>query len=162
MRTLNKNKQKMYYSLFLGDLPVYERRNYTNYLGEIHPDKELHPLNEDEENIVYIEIDGVMVPVETGETKLTYGRPVEFSGNIKMAGGKAEAESFGLNVGDYEAVLLLDKNEVPITETSKIWFESEPEYNEDGTVNYFKADYTVVKPFPSINNDRYALKKVVK
>lgn len=152
----------MYYSLFLGDLPVYETRNYTNYPGQLLPDENLHPLDEDNENIVYIEVDGERVPVETGEMSLTYSRPKQFSGNIMPGGGKAQAEAFGLNVGDYEAVLVVDKNKLPITETSRIWFESEPEYNEDGTVNYFTADYTVVKPSPSINNDMFALKKVVK
>lgn len=162
MRTLNKNKQKMYYSLFLGDLPVYETRNYTNYPGFILPDDNLHPLDEDNENIVYIEVDGERVPVETGENRLTYGAPIPFSGNIIDVGGKAEAEAFGLNVGDYEAVLVMAKNELPITETSKIWFETEPGYNKDGTVNYFDADYTIVRPSKSINGIRYALKKVVK
>lgn len=132
----------MYYSLFEGDLPVYE-------------------LNDDG-SIKHIEIDGEMIPVETGETRLTYSTPVVFDGNIMPSGGRAEAEAFGLNVGDYEAVLVVEKNKIPITETSKIWHETVPVYNEDGTVNYFEADYTIVKPSLSINSVKYALKKVVK
>lgn len=142
MRTLNKNKQTMYYALYNGELPVYELDGNGN--------------------IVYLEIDDKMIPVETGETKALYTEPIMFKGNIVMSGGKSEAEAFGLNVGDYEAVLIVDKGEIPITETSGIWFESEPEYNADGTVNFFGADYTVVKPSASINNDRYALKRIVK
>ena len=46
---------------------------------------------------------------------------VSFFGNIAMSGGEAEAVEFGLNVGDYEAVLLVDKNSLPIDETSLIW-----------------------------------------
>ena len=142
MRTLNKNKQKMYYALQDKEIPVYEL--------------------DDDGNIKYMEIDGVMVPIETGDTKLVYNLPVEFNGNIAMSGGESQAAEFGLNLADYSAVLVMDKGEIPITETSLIWYESEPEINDDGTVNQFSADYTVVKLSPSINSDRYALKKVVK
>ena len=142
MRTLNKNKQKMYYALQDKEIPVYEL--------------------DDDGNVKYMEIDGVMVPIETGDTKLVYSLPVEFSGNIAMSGGESQAAEFGLNLADYSAVLVMDKGEIPITETSLIWHGSEPEINDDGTVNQFSADYTVVKLSPSINSDRYALKKVVK
>ena len=67
MRTLNKNKQTMYYALLDKEVPIYD-------------------LDEDG-NIKYIEIDGVQVPVETGETRIVYSNPVEFKGNITMSGG---------------------------------------------------------------------------
>lgn len=142
MRTLNKNKQTMYYALLDKEVPIYD-------------------LDEDG-NIKYIEIDGVQVPVETGETRIVYSNPVEFKGNITMSGGESQAAEFGLNLGDYSAVLVLDKNSIPIDETSLVWFETEPKINPDGTVDQYSADYTVVKVAPSINVDRYALKKVVK
>lgn len=142
MRTLNKNKQTMYYALLDKEVPIYD-------------------LDEDG-NIKYIEIDGVQVPVETGETRIVYSNPVEFKGNITMSGGESQAAEFGLNLGDYSAVLIPDKELLPITETSLIWHESEPVYGADGYVDEHSADYTIVKLSPSLNTDRFVLKKVVK
>lgn len=142
MRTLNKNKQTMYYALFDEEVPVYD-------------------LDEDG-NIKYIEIDGVMVPVETGETRIVYSNPVPFKGNIAMSGEESRASEFGLNLSDYSAVLVADKGLLPIDETSRIWYESEPLYGSDGYVDEHSSDYTVVKLAPSINSDRFVLKKVVK
>lgn len=142
MRTLNKNKQTMYYALLDKEVPIYD-------------------LDEDG-NIKYIEIDGVQVPVETGETRIVYSNPVEFKGNITMSGGESQAAEFGLNLGDYAAVLISDKELLPITETSLIWHESEPVYGTDGYVDEHNADYTIVKLSPSLNTDRFVLKKVVK
>lgn len=153
----------MHYALFLNEKPVYETRQYTNYPSyELFPSDNLYPLEEGRENIVYIRVDGIMVPVESGEPIFGYDNAIQFSGNIAMSGGEAEAREFGLNLGDYSAVLVLAKGSIPIDETSVIWYESKPQYNEDGTVDEHTADYTVVKYAPSINVDRYALKKVVK
>ena len=44
MRTLNRNKQKMYYSLQDGTSPVY--------------------MTDDDGNVKYIEVDGEQIPVE--------------------------------------------------------------------------------------------------
>lgn len=142
MRTLNKNKQTIYYALFDEEVPVYD-------------------LDEDG-NIKYIEIDGVMVPVETGETRIVYSTPVPFKGNIAMSGGESQASEFGLNLSDYSAVLVADKGLLPIDETSRIWHKSEPLYGADGYVDEHSSDYTIVKSSPSLNEDRFVLKKVVK
>lgn len=142
MRTLNKNKQKMYYALLDKEVPIYDL--------------------DDDGNIKYIEIDGVKVPVETGETRQAYSAPVEFKGNIAMQGGESQAAEFGLNLGDYSAVLVSDKGLLPINETSRIWHESEPVYGTDGYVDEHSADYTIVKLSPSLNSDRFVLDKVVK
>lgn len=153
----------MYYALFLNDKRVYETMKYTNYPSdELYPSDNLYPLDEENENIVYIKVDNIRVPVESGEPQFGYDQAKGFLGNIAMSGGEAEAREFGLNLGDYSAVLILAKNSIPIDETSLIWLETKPEMNPDGTVNQYSADYTVVKVAPSINVDRYALKKVVK
>lgn len=135
MRTLTKNKQKMYYSLQIGEVPDYE---------------------------YYTDSDGNKIPLETGEYKIGYGEPVEFFGNIAMSGGESEAVEFGLDMSQYSAVLIVDKGLLPIDETSRIWHTTEPVMNDDGTVDEFTADYTVVKLSPSLNVDKYVLKKVVK
>lgn len=110
----------------------------------------------------YIDDDGNEYQLDTGETKLVYSDPVPFMGNISMSGGEAEAVEFGLNLADYEAILVLGKNVLPLTETSLIWLNTEPTINADGYVDEFSADYRIVKISPSINVDKYVLKKVVK
>lgn len=135
MRTLNKNKQKMYYANQDRLVPIYEE---------------------------YTDEDGNSYPIDTGETKLVYGEPVEFKGNIVMSGGEAEAQEFGLNLSDYSAILLVSKNALPITETSLIWHATEPTKDSDGNTDEYSADYRIVKISPSLNFDKYVLKKVVK
>lgn len=135
MRMLNRNKQKMYYALYGKEVPIYE---------------------------YYIDSDGNEIPLETGETKIVYENPVEFLGNISLSGGESEAVEFGLNLADYEAILVVAKNTLPINETSRIWHNTEPTYNDDGTINESSADYKVVKVSPSLNVDKFVLKKIVK
>jgi hypothetical protein len=103
-----------------------------------------------------------MIPLDTGETKLVYGEPVKFEGNIAMSGGEVEAQEFGLNLGDYSAILVVGKDYIPLSETSLIWHTTEPAKDIDGNTDEFSADYKIVKISPSINVDKYVLKKVVK
>ena len=144
MRLLEKNKQKMKYSLQIGEVPIYER--------------------DEEGNIIYIDVDGQKVPVETGETEIGYDKPVDFRGNIAMSGGEAEAKSFGVDISEYDAVLLMEKGRIPIDETSLIWHMSEVKYaDEQNTiVDKKSADYTVKRVQPSLNFTRYLLKRIVK
>lgn len=135
MRTLKKNKQQMYYSVLLGEYPIYD---------------------------YYIDSDGNRIPVSTGESEMRYSVPKVFKGNIAMSGGESEAVEFGVNKSDYSAVLVVDKEELPIDETSLIWFEPEPVDGSGETINVSDADYTVTKIIPSLNGVRYLLKKVVK
>ena len=125
----------MYYALYGKEVPIYE---------------------------YYIDSDGNEIPLETGETKIVYENPIEFLGNISLSDGESEAVEFGLNLADYEAILVVAKNTLPINETSRIWHNTEPTYNEDGTVNESSADYKVTKVSPSLNVDKFVLKKIVK
>ena len=68
----------MKYSLQDGRVPIYER--------------------DENGDIVYIEVDGNKVPVETGEYETGYSAPVDFMGNISMSGGEAEAKEFGMDI----------------------------------------------------------------
>ena len=143
MRNLKKNKQTMYYALLNKTQPVYER----DELG----------------NIIYIEIDGVQVPVETGDTELVYSEPVKFKGNISTSGGESKETEYGIDSTDYDAVLMMMKNDLPITETSIIWHTSNIGYKDkDKTIIDDKsADYVVKKRSPSLNQFKYLLGKVL-
>ena len=143
MRNLKKNKQTMYYALLNKTQPVYKR----DELG----------------NIIYIEIDGVQVPVETGDTELVYSKPVKFKGNISTSGGESKETEYGIDSTDYDAVLMMMKNDLPITETSIIWHTSNIGYKDkDKTIIDDKsADYVVKKRSPSLNQFKYLLGKVL-
>lgn len=144
MRTLMRNKQKMYYALYKGSEPTYV-------------------LDENGDKIIsYIDEEGNIYYEETGEERNVYENPVEFFGNISMSGGESEAVEYGLDVSSYSAVMITDKGSIPITETSRIWKETEPKMNKYGTVDEFSADYTVVKVSPSLNYDKYILQRVNK
>ena len=74
---------------------------------------------------------------------------------------EVEAKEFGLSVADYDAVLVLDKNEVPLEEGSLIWHEKEVKFKADGEVDTTSADYTVKKVANSLNSAKYVLKALV-
>lgn len=144
MRLLEKNKQNLKYALQVGEVPVYER--------------------DEDGNIIYIEVDGQKVPVETGETEPGYSNPIDFRGNIARSGGEAEAKSFGVDISEYDAILLMEKNRIPIDETSLIWHTSKVRYiDEQNTiVDRKSADYSIKRVQPSLNFTRYLLKRIVK
>lgn len=144
MRTLTRNQQNMKYALMVGEMPEYEL--------------------DAEGNIVYIEVDGELVPVETGGTVTEYSTPTSFRGNISMSGGEAQAKEYGIDVSQYDAVLVLKKGAIPITETSLIWHLSEPKYKDSANMmlDEKSADYTVKRVAPSINFDKYLLQRIVK
>ena len=119
-------------------------------------DKEV-PITE-----TYYDDEGNAYELDTGETELVYGEPIEFYGNIAMSGGEAEAQEYGLSLSDYEAILVVSKNTLPIDETSRIWHASEPTKYDKGYTDEYSADYRIVKISPSLNFDKYVLKKVVK
>ena len=135
MRTLNKNKQTLYYANQDREVPITE---------------------------TYYDDEGNAYELDTGETELVYGEPIEFYGNIAMSGGEAEAQEYGLSLSDYEAILVVSKNTLPLTETSLIWHVTKPTKGIDGNTDEYSADYRIVKISPSLNFDKYVLRKVVK
>ena len=111
---------------------------------------------------IYTDEDGNEYQIDTGERKTVYSDAVQFFGNITMSGGEAEAREFGLNLADYEAILVVAKNTLPLTETSLIWLNSEPKKDAENYTDEFSADFRIVKISPSLNYDKYVLKRIVK
>lgn len=144
MRTIARNKQKMMYSNQTGKLPVYER--------------------DSEGNIKYIEVDGESIPVESGDWEMGYSNPIPFLGNIALSGGESQAIEFGVDVSSYDAVLVINKDMLPLSETSLIWFESEVAYKDTAKtqIEPNSADYKVTKDASTLNGGRYLLKRIVK
>lgn len=148
MRTQLRNKQRLYYALLVDTIPQYDFDDEGNKIVDY--------VDEETGETYYVE-SGTRTPV--------YSTPVEFRGNIAFAGADLLRQEYGISDENYEAVLVLNKNEIPLQDTSLIWYQSDPgtkivdsvEYADDST-----ADYRVLKSVPSLNNDRFILAKVVK
>lgn len=139
MRSLKRNKQKMYYSTYSNSIPVYER--------------------DENGEIIFINVGGELLSVETGETETGYSLPVEFKANISSSKGDASQELFGINL-DYTKTISTTDMSLPISETSRIWLETVPRFNDDGTVDIDSADYSVAQVARSLNSIMYAVKKL--
>lgn len=155
MRTSRKNKVTLQYSLQGNNYPIYEM--------------------DAQGNIVYEEVDGVTVPVETGDEFTGYESPVEFTGNLSFYTGWNFPGVWGITLGNADAILLMDKNEIPINETSRIWYESDVKYKTayvydpiqqemvpKQVVDADSADFSVSRIIPSLNQIRYVLKGIEK
>ena len=141
MRSLRKNMQRLYYSLYSEEITVYER--------------------DENGEIVYVEVDGERIPVVIS-TQAGYSEPVEFYANISAGRGNSQDAPFGSDV-DYTRTISTCDMTCPLDELSIIWIESEPQYNPDGTVNADSADYKVAA-YPARGHDNivYAIKKLPK
>ena len=157
MRVLLKNQIKMKYSLLNGTTPVYETDKDGNVVYESY-------LDNDGNKVYYLDDAGNKIPRDTGEYETKYEKPQIFKANMSMSGGQSEAQEFGLDVSDYNAVLVCPNNAYPITETSLIWVDSEVGYKDNAKtrINPKTADYSVVKVSRSLNFVKYVLKKIVK
>lgn len=141
MRSLKKNMQKLYYSLYSEEIKVYQR--------------------DENGDIVYVEVDGEHIPVVLG-TQAGYSEPVLCYANISAGKGSAQDSPFGSDV-DYTRTISTCDMTCPIDELSIIWMESEPQYNADGTVDGDSADYKVAAyPARGLNNIVIAIKKLPK
>lgn len=138
MRQMAKNRQKLWYALYV--------------------DQQETIATDEEGNVIYDEIDGEQVARTTGHWEPTYAKPVLFYGNINSGNvGEAIARSYGLSLAASEAVLCMRKGELPINEQTLIWYQNAPTYNEDGTVNYETADYRVKRVPPCLDEIIYLL-----
>ena len=155
MRTSRKNKVDLLYSLQGDTVPIYEV--------------------DSEGNVVYEEIDGAQVPLETGESFTGYDEPIGFKGNLQFYTGWNYPGVWGITLGNADAILLMDNNELPINETSMIWYKSIPETKEvqvydteqqtmvtKVVVDPESADFSISRIIPSLNQIRYILKGIEK
>ena len=138
MRTLDQNKQKLYYSNFEEEIPIYAKDENGNILTE--------------------EIYGEEVAV-IDSYKAGYSKPVMFKANISYNSGETRLAEYGLNVSDYDAVICADKGKLPFTEQTIIWIKKPESVNDEVLVE--SADYKVIAIKTSLNEERFILKKRV-
>lgn len=123
MRTARRKTQRMFYSNFHEQLPIYER--------------------DSEGNIIYREMpDGTSIPLTTGETIPGYEEPTEFYNSITATLTEDEIQAFG---GEKMAVakITYHKDEYPFKIGTLVWKNSAVEHTND-TVDAKSADYRVV------------------
>lgn len=126
MRTLRRNQQSMKYALQNAEIPIYQTDN--------------------DGNILYCEDrDGNKVPMDTGETKLGYSKPVLFFANINNKLNEAVWKEYGIDDSTKFAQIVVSKNALPLQAGSIIWKKSEVGYKdeEQTIVDDTTADYTV-------------------
>lgn len=140
MRSLRKNQQDLWYSLYSESIPVYE----TDENGEIQ----------------YTEINGEKIPIFI-EERAGYTKPVLFYANISAARGDSQMDMFGISL-DYTKSISTTDMSLLIGEGSLIWQETEPKYKDDGSVDVLSADYKVVAVARSLNSVFYAVKALQK
>lgn len=138
MRTLKKNEQTLYYANYVGDIPIY--------------------ATDEEGNILTTDVDGEIVEV-IDSYKQGYTNPEEFEANISFNSGETIMAEYGLDVGEYNAVIQATKGEFPFNEQTLIWHTSEPEYDSSDNVLPESADYKVVAIKSSLNEERFILRK---
>ena len=144
MRMLKKNKQQMFYALPNGEVSIYK----TDKDG----------------NIVFIEIGGEMIPVETGDCEQGYLKPVEFHNGISGKLSKALVKEFGVDDTTLYAQMDTEANEFPIVNGTLIWRKSEIKYkdNEKTRIDSSSADYVVSGILDEgLNTWNYLLKRVL-
>lgn len=125
MRTLRKNRQKMFYSLYKSAEPIYE--------------------TDEDGNIKYMEIDGVQVPIEVGTREPHYDTPVEFKANIHSELSEMHLKSYGVDQSSIYSEIVVEKGKLPLKIGTIIWRESEIIYEDEEhtTPKQSSADYTV-------------------
>lgn len=147
MRTLYRNRQKLYYAELVGSETQYALDEHGNKIISYIDDSVTPP-------VVYYET--------LGTTEKHYTAPVEIEASISMSNGEMREQEYGLSESSYEAILVTERGKYPITKTCLVWFKTAPQVDKSGYAIPETADYTILSINESINVDKYVLGKVVK
>lgn len=147
---LDINKQAMKYSLQGQTVTIYERDNDGNIL--YYTDNDGNP---------YLDDEGNKMP-KVLEEKIGFSEPADFEANIAFSGGEAQSKEYGFDTADFDAILLTDRNTLPIQKGDLIWLDNKPTYTSDSLVDETSADFTIVGIKPALHSTKYMLKAVVK
>lgn len=82
---------------------------------------------------------------ETGDFEVYYTKPKQLDISLSTGHGTAYANVFGADV-EYSRTIMTTDTKLPITETSLVWYETEPLYKADGSVDVDSADYEIPAP----------------
>lgn len=127
MRTLRKNKQTMYYSLYSTSTEVFDEEGTSV-------------------RTIIDEQTGEVLPVSVGTLKSVYSRPVEFKASITSNLNKLHIEAYGVDQSAIYSEIIVPKGYVPLKIGAIIWRESPIQW-EDETLRIplqSSSDYTVM------------------
>ena len=96
------------------------------------------------------------------DTFAKYSAPVEFKASLTAGKSDSDDSPFGKDIS-YDRIISTVNKDLPITETSLIWYETEPILLEDGLANPNSADYKVAAaPLDGLDGIRIAIKRIAK
>lgn len=94
----------------------------------------------------------------TGQYELTYSNPVKAEWNVNTVDSDYEVEMFGVDAVD--TIVMVVKNEdLPLTETSILWYDVTPNIKSDGTTDT-PHNYRIIGIRKSLNYAKVYAKKV--
>lgn len=96
------------------------------------------------------------------DTVAKYSAPVEFKAGLTAGQSDSDDSPFGKDIS-YDRIISTVKKDLPITETSLIWYETDPILLEDGSANPNSANYKVAAaPLDGLDGIRIAIKRIAK
>lgn len=96
------------------------------------------------------------------DTVAKYSAPVEFKASLTAGKSDSDDSPFGKDIS-YDRIISTVNKDLPITETSLIWYGTEPVLLEDGSADPSSADYKVAAaPLDGIDGIRIAIKRIAK
>lgn len=116
-------------------------------------------------NIKYMFIDGVAVPVESGEYEPEYSKPVQFFNGIAGKLSKSVIKAFGIDDSSTYAQMDTLANEYPFEKGTYIWRKSKIGYKdlEKKIVDVSTADYMIENVLDEgLNVWNYLLQRTLK
>lgn len=119
---LDINRQKMFYSKQIGQVPVYD--------------------TDEEGNLKYITVDGNNVPIETGEYTMGYDVPVPFYSSISNKLSESLIKEFGVDNSTNFVQIVDDKRKLPLSVGDLVWKKSAVQYKA-AMVDKTSCDYIV-------------------
>ena len=96
------------------------------------------------------------------DTVAKYSAPIEFKASLSVGQSDSDDSPFGKDIS-YDRIISTVKKDLPITETSLIWYETKPVLLEDGSADPNSADYKVAAmPLDGLDGIRIAIKRIAK
>lgn len=96
------------------------------------------------------------------DTVAKYSAPIEFKASLSVGQSDSDDSPFGKDIS-YDRIISTVKKDLPITETSLIWYETKPVLLEDGSADPSSADYKVAAmPLDGLDGIRIAIKRIAK
>ena len=96
------------------------------------------------------------------DTVAKYSAPIEFRASLSVGQSDSDDSPFGKDIS-YDRIISTVKKDLPITETSLIWYETKPVLLEDGSADPSSADYKVAAmPLDGLDGIRIAIKRIAK